>query len=656
MKKLILLSFLSMVTLMAMAGQTLWVATGQVRYAFDAKQVGKMPHTSDGELTVQGKSFDINCIDSIYVTSVAVADNTVDVNYTGSVATVIIAGNIARNMTASVNGAHVAVMQDAEVETEIFYNLSGSTTNGSFYQDGSYKISLKLNGLTLTNPDSAAVNIRDGKRIAIELADGTVNTLADGTGGDWKGCFMVKGHSEFKGAGTLNLKGNTGHAFWGKEYVELKKTVGTINITGAVGDGMNINQYFLQKGGKVIIANVGDDGIQVSKTDDADDEDNGMVTIAAGSLDITTTATASKGLKAESDINITGGNITIKTTGNGMWNTEKSETQACAAIKGDANITIGGDAVLSLTSTGSGGKGISCDSVFTLNGGNVTVSTSGAQYTYGTSIWQQNTTSNKRSSAKGVKGDTGVVINDGTLKITTTGSGAEGIESKNTLDINGGTVEVDAYDDGINSTRDMTINGGNVYVNSTANDGLDSNHNLFIKGGLLMVYGSGAPECGLDAIDDESRDPGYVYVTGGTLVAVGSGTSYPHSLSGTTMQPVYVYGGSLSQGASLAINDSNGSNVLAFTMTKTLQQGGRMAPGGPGGPGGGSGVTVVISSPKIVSGQTYTIYTGSTLNASATNWHSLYHDGTAVKTNGTSAGSATAKTPYVSVGNSGGRM
>ena len=50
-----------------------------------------------------------------------------------------------------------------------------------------------------------------------------------------------------------------------------RKTAGTINILGAVGDGFNVNQYIQMNGGTVNISGVGDDGIQVSfKTDDDD--------------------------------------------------------------------------------------------------------------------------------------------------------------------------------------------------------------------------------------------------------------------------------------------------------------------------------------------------------------------------------------------------
>ncbi|MBR0024215.1 MAG: carbohydrate-binding domain-containing protein, partial [Muribaculaceae bacterium] len=180
--------------------QTMWVVTGDVSWAFTTSQLEAMPYENGTSFTAQGKTFNIADVDQIYVDNTPVADNTVNVTYNGSTAKVIVAGNIAKNMTASVNGAHVVALQDADVAEEITYTLAGSSTNGSFYQDGSFKATVQLNGLTLNNPDSAAINIRDGKRIAVELVEGTTNNLTDGTNGSQKGCFAVKGHTEFKGA------------------------------------------------------------------------------------------------------------------------------------------------------------------------------------------------------------------------------------------------------------------------------------------------------------------------------------------------------------------------------------------------------------------------------------------------------------------------
>ncbi len=355
--------------------QTMWVVTGGVKWAFATDQLDTIPYSNGTTFTAQGKTFNIADVDQIYVNNEPVANNTVDVAYDGNTATVIVAGNIAKNMEAWVNGAHVVALQDANVANEITYTLAGSSTNGSFYQDGSFKATMRLNGLTLNNPDSAAINICDGKRIAVELVEGTTTTLTDGANGSQKGCFAVKGHTEFKGAGILNITGNTSHAFWGKEYVEIKKTVGEINILGAVGDGFNINQYYLQNGGKVTIKNVGDDGIQVSyETDDddnivEDEENTGEVTLKDGTIDMTMTSAGGKGIKVASDFIMLKGTLKMVQSGNLVAGDGDIDYGTC--VKAGGNILIHGGTV-DLTNTAQGGKGLNADGTITIDEANTT--------------------------------------------------------------------------------------------------------------------------------------------------------------------------------------------------------------------------------------------------------------------------------------------
>ncbi len=353
--------------------QTMWVVTGDVSWAFTTSQLETMPYENGTSFTAQGKTFNIADVDQIYVDNTLVPDNTVKVTYNGNTAKVIVAGNIAKNMTASVNGAHVVALQDADVAEEITYTLAGNSNNGSFYQDGEFKATVQLNGLTLNNPDSAAINIRDGKRIAVELVEGTTNNLTDGTGGSQKGCFAVKGHTEFKGAGILNITGNSSHAFWGKEYVEVKKTVGEINILGSKGDGFNINQYYLQNGGKVTVKNVADDGIQVSyETDDndqivEDEENTGEVTLKDGTLDMTMTSAGGKGIKAASSFIMLKGTLKMVQSGNLVAGDGDIDYGTCVKAGGD--ILIHGGSV-DLNNTAQGGKGLNADGTITIDEAN----------------------------------------------------------------------------------------------------------------------------------------------------------------------------------------------------------------------------------------------------------------------------------------------
>ena len=178
--------FLSIIAVLvvttASMAQTLNVEVGSVTYQIPAAEAGDMLYSDGTSVQIMGKTFALSDVNSMYIDDTAVADNTVSVSYSGKSAAVTVAGNIAKNLTVAVRNAHVSIVQDAAVADEITYTLSGTSTNGSFYMDGSLKASFVLNGLTLNNPDSAAINIRDGKRISVELADGTTNTLSDGPG------------------------------------------------------------------------------------------------------------------------------------------------------------------------------------------------------------------------------------------------------------------------------------------------------------------------------------------------------------------------------------------------------------------------------------------------------------------------------------------
>lgn len=369
MKKLFLAALVA--TAIGVQAQTVNVNQGSVTYAIPAAEAGQMPFGNATTLTIGERTYTLNDITNITIDDTKVDNNTVKVTYSGETAHVVIAGNIAPYVEATVKGAHVALIQDSEYEgDEITYELSGSSDNGSFWMDGKLKASFLLNGLTLHNPDSAAINIRDGKRISLELAEGTANSISDGEGGDWKACLMVKGHTELKGGGSLTIEGNTGHAFWGKEYIEVKKTFGTLNITKAIGDGINVNQYFEMKGGTISISGVGDDGIQLSYDTDDDgnivdeDENTGEASLKGGSLTINTTGAGSKGIKTEGRFLMTGGELNV--TQQGAVDASGTDLDYCAGVRAKGDIAIQGGQ-LTVNSTANGGRGLNADGAITID-------------------------------------------------------------------------------------------------------------------------------------------------------------------------------------------------------------------------------------------------------------------------------------------------
>lgn len=547
----------------------------------------------------------------------AQSNNSVEVVYNGTSATVTVADNISQYLTVTQQGAHVSIAQSDSVASEITYTLSGTSTDGEFYMSGSYKATVELNGLTLTNAtpvySGAAVHIQNGKRINVKVITGTTNTLVDAASGSQKGCLYVKGHAEFKQQGTLNVVGNVKHAIKAGEYISLKNA--TLNITSAVGDGISCNQYFLMESGTINISGTGDDGIQcdlegdtaTAITEDHEDEDSGNIYIEGGNITINCAAIAAKGIKAAGDIYISGDPvIDITTSGKGEWDEEDLETSAACGISADGNIDISGG-TLTLTSTGSGGKGMKCDSILTISGGDITVTTSGGLYYNNGTTENTNYTGNTDhissdyySSPKGIKAGVktqvgnsytyggGMIISGGNVKVSTSGYNGEGIESKNYLNISGGEIYINAYDDGINSALDMTITGGYIYSHSNNNDGIDANGNIYLNGGLVYAIGSRSPELGIDANSEEGKK---VFVNGGTIIAVG-GIENGASMSQATYRTSSVSGNTW-------YGLSYGDEVIAFYVPQVTTGGGH----GPGGGGNSSGLVISVpSTPTLKSG------------------------------------------------------
>ena len=626
----------ALLTIAAASAQTLNVTTGGATYQFPSAQTGVMTFSGGSTLTILGKTFTLSDIATMYTDETAVSDDEVSVSFNGTEALVFIAGNIAQYVDVSVSGAHVTITQSDAVTNdliddgtlkEISYNLSGASTDGSLTLAGSAKCTVTLNGLELTNPNGAPVNITNGKRVDMSVKKGTVNTLTDGTASSDKGCLYCKGHLELKGKGVLNIYayGSKAHGIKCGDYMEMKNC--TVNILAATKDGVSCNEYFLLESGELNISGVGDDGIQcdidndegtpIPATDAAEggheDEDTGNIYLQGGTVTATVTADAAKGINANGDIIVTDGTYTVNTTGGGVWDSDKKKTKSSSCLGADGNITISGG-TLTLTSTGAGGKGINADGALTVGGGTTTIKTSGNAVVASSNGTLSVVTSSSqldhydsdyKSSPKGIKVDGAIIVNDGVISVTCSGAGGEGIESKTSITFNGGQTYVSSADDGINASYntdtngsgDLTINGGYIYCISSGNDAMDSNGNFYVKGGFIYAVGTGGAEKSLDANTEEGKK---LYISGGTLIAVGD-LENGASISGGTCK----YTSSWTKNAWYVLY--NGNDVAAAFKTPAASSTG----GGGGGPwgGGSSSLKLIVytsSTPALKSGATIT--------------------------------------------------
>ena len=479
------------------------------------------------------------------------------------------------DITVSMSGAHITVNAAKKID----YILQGFATDGCFKLYSDKKFILDLNGVSLTNKSGAAINIQKGtdgdKRCYLRIADGTTNTLSDGTtystpdGEDEKGVIFSEGKILISGTGTLTIKANGKNGIASDDYVYLHAGTNT-SITPAAGhDGIKTN-----------------DGIY----------------IAGGVHNITCSGDAPKGLTCDSLVSITGGRTTIINSGKAVYDSTEKDYSQPSCVKCDSAVIVSGGELL-CKSTGNGGKGIRAGQFYTQNSGTVKIITSGS--TVGSSGSSMgNSSSSSDAEPKGLHVGSKslsnglITINDGNLVVRCTGGeGAEGIESKNKIIINGGMVESHCYDDAINAKSNITINGGYIYANATNNDGIDSNGTLTINGGVAMSCGTSAPEEGFDC------DQNTFTITGGTLVGIGGATSTP--TSSVCKQPSLITSANLSGGALFAMAKSDGTPVIAFKVPSRY-----------------SGTyTVLLSAPGLTTGSSYNIVSGATANG--TSFHGL---------------------------------
>ena len=335
------------------------------------------------------------------------------------------------------------------------------------------------------------------------------------------------------------LSGTTNDGFF-KLYSARKQgiTLNDVNITNPNGAAINVQgtQAEPSKGKRTFIVLNGEntiaDGTNYTDTPSTEDEKAAIFGegqfIFSGEGSLTVTATGKSGIVSDDYVHFIGGNITVEMSS--PVNVSGSDTLKPACVRGKDYVKMT-DGAVSLTSTGTGGKGISSDGNGYFYGGSVDVTVTGNNFgsnggSGGHGGWGNNNSNGV--SAKGLKFDGNLIFKGS--KVVVNCSAHEGIEAKGTLSVSDGEVYSHSLsDDAINSGGNLTISGGLVCAYSQGNDGLDANGNCYIKGGVVYAISSGSPEVAIDA----NSEGGYkLYITGGTLVAIGgleSGSSLAQS-------------------------------------------------------------------------------------------------------------------------------
>ena len=428
---------------------------------------------------------------------------------------------------------------DVSITAAGTYVFSGDCGDGSItVKKGVSGVTIVLNGLTLTNADSAAITLNKTAEAELIAAAGTTNTVADTAGSnDENAAVKVKSGASLSisGTGALTVDGNAKNGIKGAADAVI--SVDEVKLTiEAENDGLSCDDELTIAGGTLDIT-AGGDAVKASPDtgEDPDTTSLGNVTIKGGSL---TLHAAEDGVQADGDLTISGGTFDVTANG-GHTTTLTDDSASCKGFKAGGALTVTGGTV----NVDSADDALHAGTDMTITGGTLTLAT----------------------GDDGVHADNDLVIgtkgssSTTTPKINITAS-YEGLEGT-TVNVYSGDIDVVASDDGVNAANStlgersdkyaINIAGGDLYIDA-GSDGLDSNNDITITGGKVEVYGA-------DAVMDAAIDyDGTFTLSGGTLFGAG-------------MEPT-------------------AGTQAYIAVGETSPSGGGMG-GGPNGQGGGQGMT-----------------------------------------------------------------
>lgn len=429
---------------------------------------------------------------------------------------------------------------DVSITAAGTYVFSGDCDNGSItVKKGVTGVTIVLNGLTLTNDDSAAITLNKTAEASLIAAAGTTNTVADTEGSsDENAAVKVKSGAALAigGTGTLTVDGNAKNGIKGAADAVITVAEVKLNINAA-DDGLSCDDELNITGGTLNIT-AGGDAVKASPdtgdTENPDTTSLGNVTISGGTL---TLNAIGDGIQADGDLTISGGTFHVKTNG-GHTTALTDDSASCKGFKAGGALTVTGGTL----TVDSADDALHASTDVTISGGTLTLAT----------------------GDDGVHADNDLVIgtkgasSTSTPRINITAS-YEGLEGT-TVTVYSGDIDVAASDDGVNAASStlgersdkyaINIAGGDLYIDA-GSDGLDSNNDISMTGGKVEVYGA-------DAMMDAAIDyDGTFTLSGGTLFGAG-------------MEP------SAGTQAYIAVGETSPSGGMG---------------GGPNGQGGGQGMT-----------------------------------------------------------------
>lgn len=279
------------------------------------------------------------------------------------------------------------------------------------------KVHLVFNGIEITCGKKSPVLCERADKLVITLADGTKNTVTDTGSGYIEGITPSEGrfagaiHSKvaltINGGGTLDVSTTYRHGIVSNS--NLRIVSGAISVK-SVDEGLKGKETLSIRGGTIAIESVGD-GLKVS---DDTEEGTGFLAIEGGDISI---ETDSDGLDVIDYVRIVGGTIRVESKDHAVT------TEGSVSVGGKAQIVL--DAYSG--SEDSDAKGIKAEKEVLIEGGNLQIlrSYEGIESKTSSVTFAGGNTSIK-STNDGVNASTLIEVKDGLVFISAVGDGMDG--------------------------------------------------------------------------------------------------------------------------------------------------------------------------------------------------------------------------------------
>lgn len=514
--------------------------------------------------------------------------------------------------TVEISGSTVTIKDEGT------YILRGTLDDGMIIVDANEKDKPQLvfDGVDINSETSAPLYILEGDKVFVTLAEGSENTLSNGgtfesiDDNNIDGAIFSKQDLTLNGNGTLTINSPAGHGIVCKD--DLVFTSGTYVVNSA-SHGLDANDS-VRCTNATITVSAGKDAIHAENSDDTS---LGFIYVANGTYNL---SGEGDGMDAGAYILIDDGTFDI-ISGGGSENATKQTSDSWGGFMGgrgenrpgemtkpgtqsqstkEQSIDTAEDSEDSSTSI----KGVKATGDLTINGGTFTIDTADDAVHSNANATINGGTFEIAAGDDGVHADETLTIIDTNMNISESYEGLEALH----IEVSGGNISLVASDDGLNaaggtdqsgmtgprgqdqfgggssSNGSILISGGTLYINASG-DGLDANGTLEISGGMTTVCG---PTQGDTATLDYDVSG---VITGGTFIGTGA-SSMAQTFSDSEQGVIAVSVGNQAAGTEITLTDSQGNVVI--THAPELSFG-----------------VVILSSPDIVKGETYTITVGA---------------------------------------------